>query len=124
MQRYWSSLRYCPRDSVFVGCRSSSTLVRLSRAGFLSFPAPLPCRVSISQSTGILGIALPALLSHTKDRNQTKRGRADVVVAAVAQIGRVVAPLRVRARQTPDRGRTGSETKIEIMLHGVLLTSL
>jgi len=26
MQRYWSSLlRYCPRDSVFVGCRSSST---------------------------------------------------------------------------------------------------
>jgi len=26
MERYWSSLfRHCPRDSVFVGCRSSST---------------------------------------------------------------------------------------------------
>ena len=46
MQRYWSSLlRYCPRDSVSVGCRSSSSS-------------------NWSQSTGILGIPLPALLSN------------------------------------------------------------
>ena len=36
---------------------SSVVLVCLSRAGFLLFPAPFPCRVSISQSTGILGSA-------------------------------------------------------------------
>jgi len=46
-------------------CPVSSVLVCLSRAGFLSFPAPFPCRVSISPSAGILGIPLPALLSNT-----------------------------------------------------------
>jgi len=55
MRRYWSSLlRYCPQDSVFVGCRSTSSS-NSCRAVSL--------RVSISQSTGILGISRPALLS-------------------------------------------------------------
>ena len=36
---------FLPQDSVFVGCRSasSSNSRPLSRAGFLSFPAPFPC---------------------------------------------------------------------------------
>jgi len=38
--------------AVFVGCRTSSA-------------SNVPCRVSIRQSTGILGIPLPALLSNT-----------------------------------------------------------
>jgi len=51
MQRYWSSLlRYCPRDSVFVGCWTWSTFV-----GF-----------------GILGITLPALMSSNDHLSRTR----------------------------------------------------
>ena len=86
MQRYWSSLRYSflrtlillaadyvviqrpparfPVSSVCVWCG-------LSRAGFLSFPAPFSLRVSISLSTGILGIPLPVLLSNTSVRRSS-----------------------------------------------------
>jgi len=69
---------FLPQDSVFVGrrLRCQPTPARpfpsffslgwcgLSRAGFLSFPAPFSLRVSISQSTGILGIPLLVLLSN------------------------------------------------------------
>jgi len=72
MQRYWSSLRYSFLRTVFVGrrLRRQPTPARpfpsffclswcgLSRAGFLSFPAPFSLRVSIR------GIPLPVLLSN------------------------------------------------------------
>ena len=45
---------------------SSVVLVCPSRAECLSFPAQFPCRVSVSQSTGISGIPLPALLSNMR----------------------------------------------------------
>jgi len=50
-----------PVSSVCVGV---ACWCGLSRAGFLSFPAPFSLRVSISRSTGILGIPLPVLLSN------------------------------------------------------------
>jgi len=63
MQRYWSSLRYSFLRTVFVGrrLRRHPTPARpfpsflcscwcgLSRAGFLSFPAPFSLRVSTSR---------------------------------------------------------------------------
>jgi len=71
---------FLPQDSVFVGRRlhRHPTPGRpfpsffclcwcgLSRAGFLSFPAPFSLRASISRSTGILG-PLPVLLSYTHE---------------------------------------------------------
>ena len=70
MLRYWSSLRY---SSLRTLCLLAADLRRqptpahpsqfllfcwcaCPRAGVLSFPALFPCRISLSQSTGILGI--------------------------------------------------------------------
>jgi len=79
MQRYWSSLRYSFLRTLFLladRLRRRPTPARpfpsffclcwcgLSRAGFLSFPL-FSLRVSISRSTGILGIPFPVLLSNT-----------------------------------------------------------
>ena len=59
MQRYWSSLlRYCPRDSVFVGCRSSST-----------------------SDFCILGIPLPALLSNICIRLFSFAAQVELIIA-------------------------------------------
>jgi len=77
MQRYWSSLRYSFLRTVSVGCRlrrhptpahpfpvSSVVLVWPVPRGVSVIPHAVSLRVSISQSTGILGIPLPALLSN------------------------------------------------------------
>jgi len=65
MQRYWSSLRYSFLRTVFVGCRSSLSSNCRPRPrreqDWLRQSTRIP---AISQSTGILGIPLPALLSN------------------------------------------------------------
>ena len=106
MHRYWSSLlRYCPRDCfcwlpIFVVIQLPPTRAQflllcwcgLSRAGFLSFPPPFPCRVSISQSTGILGIPLPALLSNTYIPSRAKTASTPFVAKCLRVYARVLVP--------------------------------
>ena len=74
MQRYWSSLRYSFLRTLLLLAADYVVIQHLSRAGFLSFPAPFSCVFLLSQSTGILGIPLPALLSNTcKGQPESRR---------------------------------------------------
>ena len=80
MLRYWSSRRYSTLRTCFVGrrlfivnqlppTRSQFRLLcwcGLSMRGVSVIPSAVSLRVSISQSTGILGIPLPALLSNIR----------------------------------------------------------
>ena len=87
MQRYWSSLRYCPRDTVLVGCRSSSTSNSCIPRPRRTIPALLS---NIDRSTGCSihwscvytrGGVLPHLraarLPRRYRRDQPKAARAD-----------------------------------------------